>query len=893
MPLFVYGPRYLALRPLRTVAQVLAIGAALSLLGSVLLFVQSSLSTMTSASAARVTVDWQAPVPDADMAARLSAALAHHRGIEESQPAAVAGFRGASHTSGGTVSTAGSGGILVVRPDYLGALRPFHLLRGGLSADGVVLSQPLASALQARIGDPVQVQLANGASPPLRVTGIVVVDAADLLFQPLGPAATGAPPAPPAEVVVVPPGLFSTSIAPLLGSPATGPAGVSTPPVQWQVQAQVSRSILKGDPSAAVAELDTFRHVIERSFPGQLGITDNLAGQLNTAAEQALYAESLFIFLALPGVVISLALAYYAAAAGGEEERRYLALLRARGADLRDLVVTAVTQGGLIAVGAWMLGIAAARAAAPVILPGSYQPSTRQVEVAAIALLLVSLLSAIGARIAAVTLARRRLVAESRAVAPRVGRPLWQRLYLDLLALLGAAGVFAIDRVTGLSAVVTPDSNPTVALSIYSFLAPTLLWLGVTLLLVRIGSAILRRTAAALAGARSRSLRRFLLQSTSRRAPAINRAMVLIGLLLSFAISLSLFAATYQQQSLVDAQLTLGADVVATSPPGSEFSEKTLAAMSKVPGAKAVSALRHTFAYVGPDLQDMFAIDATSIGTATTLRDSYVSGARFSQLLQRLRATPDGILVSQETIKDYGLATGDLLKLRLLDEHTGSYRVVSFHVLGVVSEFPAAPKDSFLVANLGYVSSQTNAAGPDTVFIASRTDPPQTAAGVRELIGSAGGVVRDITGQVALTSSSLTAVNLSGISRLEEVFAVLLAAASVILFAILTTIERRREFALMAAMGTRLRVMGSFLWTEALLVSAASAMLAAVLGTLLAVMLIAILTHVFDPPPEFLALPWSYLLLLFAATAAGTLVGGLAGMTALYRLQLSPVLRAG
>jgi putative ABC transport system permease protein len=154
-------------------------------------------------------------------------------------------------------------------------------------------------------------------------------------------------------------------------------------------------------------------------------------------------------------------------------------------------------------------------------------------------------------------------------------------------------------------------------------------------------------------------------------------------------------------------------------------------------------------------------------------------------------------------------------------------------------------------------------------------------------------VVRDITGQVALTSSSLTAVNLSGISRLEEVFAVLLAAASVILFAILTTIERRREFALMAAMGTRLRVMGSFLWTEALLVSAASAMLAAVLGTLLAVMLIAILTHVFDPPPEFLALPWSYLLLLFAATAAGTLVGGLAGMTALYRLQLSPVLRAG
>ena len=76
----------------------------------------------------------------------------------------------------------------------------------------------------------------------------------------------------------------------------------------------------------------------------------------------------------------------------------------------------------------------------------------------------------------------------------------------------------------------------------------------------------------------------------------------------------------------------------------------------------------------------------------------------------------------------------------------------------------------------------------------------------------------------------------------------------------------------MAALGASLRDIGAFLWSEAALV------LGAALGSsppgsgwLLAEMLVAMLQHVFDPPPDHLAVPWAFL---------GGLVGAALGAAA-------------
>ena len=80
------------------------------------------------------------------------------------------------------------------------------------------------------------------------------------------------------------------------------------------------------------------------------------------------------------------------------------------------------------------------------------------------------------------------------------------------------------------------------------------------------------------------------------------------------------------------------------------------------------------------------------------------------------------------------------------------------------------------------------------------------------------------------TATSITTVDLTGIRDIEEVFAVLLAAAAMGLFVSLAVSERRQEFATMAAVGAPLRRVGAFLWSEAALVLGFAFLLAAGLG---------------------------------------------------------------
>jgi putative ABC transport system permease protein len=497
---------------------------------------------------------------------------------------------------------------------------------------------------------------------------------------------------------------------------------------------------------------------------------------------------------------------------------------------------------------------------------------------------------AASARVAASYSVLRGEVAEGRRTIRREGKPLWQKLYLDLLCLAISVAVYALTASTGFSAVVNPDSNPTLSLSVYMFFAPALLWIGATLLLVRLRGRGLAWLARRAAGRRPDSQGGFLLASAGRRGQAINRGLVVVGLLLAFGVNLSVFTATYNQQSNVDAQLTLGADVAVTTPPGAVAKADLSRQIAGVPGVKATTALDHSYAYVGPDLQDTYGIDAATFTKATTLRDSYFIGDTAASAIARLRSTPDGILVSRETIKDYSLNRGDLLKLRVLDRATGRFRVVPFHVAGIVQEFPSAPKDSFMVTNLAYLQQASHGSGPNVVF-AKSGDPAATARRVATATAASGSIVKDIREQTQETSSSITTVDLSGISRIEQAFALILAAAAMGLFVALGVAERRQEFATMAALGAPLRQIGAFLWSEAALVLAAGLALAAGLGLLLSEMLVAMLQHVFDPPPDALAIPWAFLGGLSGAAILGALVATGLAARGLRRLPLGSILR--
>ncbi len=867
--------RLLARSPLQTTIRILVLAASAALLGAMVLFVGHSLRTMTGSAVRSVPLDWQGPVASATAAERVARDVARQLGVKAALPAATAPFAGVTNRAAAGTVQASAGSILAVPPDYLAHFQTMRMLRGRLREGAVVLDQQLAATLQAQIGDRVSVTVRRGQQPVrLPVSGVAVVTAADVLFQPLNPLVGPAAAQPPADIAILPFQTFAAKIAPRLASappPTAAAAAVPGAPlgVSWQVQAQADPAALGGSPRHAYDLANRIRNRTERQLTGRVQFVDNLSDGLSTAAGDALYAEALYIMLAVPGALVGLGLAYLAALGAVERDRRTLRLLRARGASRRRLFGLAGLESVLVGLVAGALGTAGALLATRSLVGGSL----REWPWALGTCIGVSVAGALAARIAA----GRGALAEG----GRPGKPLWQRLYLDVIALAISGLVYWLTARTGFSAVVNPDSNPTLSLSVYMFLAPALLWIGATLLLVRLRGRIFAR----LTPGRATSPAGYLLASAGRRTAAINRGLVLVALLLAFAVNLGVFAATYDQQARVDAQLTLGADVVVTGATGVER------AVAGVTGVAGTTALDHTYAYVGPDLQDTFGIDPATFTKGSSLRDSYFIGGTAQQMLQRLRARPDGILVSKETVTDYSLHEGDLLKLRTLDRRTGAFHVVPFHVVGVVQEFPSAPRDSFMVANRSYLLQATHDPGPNVVFAKASGNPATVARRVAAATVHRGTLVKNIRDQGVDQVSPITAVDLHGISRIEGAFALLLAAAALALYVAVAVAERRQEFATMLALGTKANRILSFVWSEVALIIAAAAALAALLGWLLAAMLVAMLQHAFDPPPDHLAVPWAYFAGLAGATLVGaTLATGLAAR-AIRRLPLGSILR--
>ena len=95
----------------------------------------------------------------------------------------------------------------------------------------------------------------------------------------------------------------------------------------------------------------------------------------------------------------------------------------------------------------------------------------------------------------------------------------------------------------------------------------------------------------------------------------------------------------------------------------------------------------------------------------------------------------------------------------------------------------------------------------------------------------------------------------------------------------------------MAALGAQLREIRAFTMSEAALVLFAGMILAAGLGLLLSEMLIAMLQHAFDPPPDHLAVPWRYLAELVVAALIGSAVAMAFAARNQARMNLGAVLR--
>ncbi|TDD81935.1 ABC transporter permease [Actinomadura darangshiensis] len=890
----------LARRAARLIMTAAGIAVAVALLASLGTFLASAKSTMTQRSASRVAVDWQIDLQHGAALPDLRAVAPH---ITEALPVGFAATTGLESRAQGQVLNTGPGQVLGLPPGYSAAF-PGELRALTGRPDGVLLAQQTAANLHAVPGSTVTIHRAGLPDATVKVDGVADLPEADSLFQKVGAPVGAQPQAPPDNVVLLPAatwhGLFDNAAR-----------------AQAHTQVHVRlRHDLPADPAAAYVQDTGAARNLEARLAGAGLVGDNLGAALGAAREDAAYAQMLFLFLGVPGAALAAMLTALVAGSGAPRRRAEQALLRTRGASRRTLLSLALAEATVSGVAGAAAGLALAALTGRLAFGTTRFGTTTGTTVlwGAIAAVTGLLIAALTVLLPAARDARTvGVVTARRAIGPARRDPTWLRYGLDLWLLAASGLVFWITGRNNYSVVLVPEGLPTISVSYWAFTGPALLWLGGGLLAWRVVHMLLaprRRPVPGLSddtGKAERTaepLRRRLVTGLLRPVAGplsgtvtatlggqrnlLARTVALAALAVVFAASTAVFDATYRQQAVADAQLTNGADVTVTESPGAYVppaQEKTIAA---TPGVSTVEPLQHRFAYVGSDLQDLYGVRTSTIARTTHLQDAYFSGGTAHDLISRLAQRPDAVLVSQETVHDFQLHPGDLLRLRLQDGRTKQYRTVPFHYAGVVKEFPTAPRDSFLVANASYVARQT---GTDTVgsFLVGAQNgasPPTVAGALRTRLGPQAQIT-DLHTTRTVVGSSLTAVDLGGLTRIELGYALALVTFATGLILALGFTERRRTFALVRTLGARPCQVGAFVWAEVTLILTGAAAFGTLIGWALSNMLVKVLTGVFDPPPDHLAVPWAYLAAVATTAVAAMLAAALIALHAARRPPLS------
>ena len=847
----------------RLAATAAGIAAAVALLACLGSFLAAAQSSMTARAVRAVVVDWQVQVqPDFSPATAMDAVRATPR-VKAALPVAFAHSTGFAATTGVSTQTTGPAIVLGVPPDYRaqfpGVLRPL------VGADaGVLIAQQTAANLHVAPGDTVRIGRAGLTPVDVVVAGVVDLPQADSLFRKVGAPLGAQPTAPPDNVLILSQSQWHNTFD---GLSAVRPDLVSS-----QIHIALDHT-LPPDPASAYTEITAAAHNLEARSAGSAQVGDNLAAALDAARSDAAYARVLFVFLGAPAAVLAGLLTATIVTVGAPRRRREQALLRARGASPRQLMGLAAAEATVVGI----LGSAAGLTIAALVGLAAFG-SAGSGAATATALGWSAASAGAGLVIAAATMLvpawrdlRGSTVASARSDVAKTRPPAWARFGLDIVILGVSALLFWLARRAGNQIVLAPEGVPTISVSYWAFVAPALLWIGAALLVWRLSDLLLgrgRRWVAAAVRPVAGSLSRIVANSLSRQRRAFAGAIVMLTLSLVFAASTATFNATYRAQAEVDAQLTNGADVTVSQPAGVAMPPDAANKLAAVPGVRAVEAIQHRFAYIGSDLQDLYGVNPASITSVTALQDNYFRGAPASRLMQELASRPDSILVSAETVKDFQLLPGDTVNLRLQDARTHQLTPVAFHYIGVVTEFPTAPKDSFFVANARYVAQHTgsDAVGAFLVDTGGR-DTATVAARIRSVVGTSA-TVTDISTTRGAVGSSLTSVSLQGLTQIELGFGLGLSAAFGALVLALGLAERRRSFAIANALGATRRQLRSFGLAEAILLIICSVSAAAILGWALSQMLVSMLSGVFDPPPSALSVPWGYL----AATVAASIV---------------------
>jgi putative ABC transport system permease protein len=857
--------RSLRRAPRRALLAAVGIAFPVAILAATLFFVDSAARSMTRIALRPVQVEMRALATTLDTnMTQVGRELAGVPGVVR-----VERFAATNIVVNGAQGRA-TARLFAVDPEYLAHhpwVRPSGSLPGGAllnlqlkSAPGIISSPRVSLSLPGRSERLLSVP----------VQGTVDLREAFTWFEiPTGEVQGDIAMVPRAIVIDYP--TFERSVLPALrrelGTQTTvlNPGLSELPPVTVEAHVTTSRAAYPGDPGRAAAFSESLRRVLERRVSGSVVVADDTAEPLAAAATDADNAKILFLLLGIPGFLAAAALGLATESALAEAQRREEALLRLRGATDAQLVRLATAYAAVTALAGALAALLIAALAVSLVEGHALWQGTSAGRLA------VSCLLAVGAGLAvtAVRVVRLRRAGRSTEVATerrfvQVGwKPPWQRSRLDLVLIAVGGAILVVNAISG-GLKPTPVEGSNVALSFYVLLAPVALWLGLTLLGVRLALGLLARRAAPEAGRPLASWPAAVARWLGRRPARMAAALTLGVLAVAFGTEVVSFVGTYRSAKRADAHAAFASDLRLRP-----TTDGSYVLPSHLPGVAATTPIRYVPSRAGTDRKTILTVDPASYARATTVRPLMLQGHG----LDALARDPTAVIVNKDVSQLLALRIGDTLPLTVFPDDQEKSRHKDLHVVGIFRSFPPGSPPSELVMSSAALPPFLL---PQPDFHLARVQPGARPAAVAATLRAAGleraFKVSTEAQQAPFAEQSIAALDLGPLSDIESIGAGLIAALGIAVLGAFLVLERRREFAILGAVGADGRQLRAGPAAEGGITITGSLLIGVPLGLGLSILSVRVLGLFFVLPPPLLSVPVGTLLafvgVMLAASAA-------------------------
>ena len=790
----------------------------------------------------------------------LATMIANVDGVAAASPLTLADLGVARLAAGGTIA-AGPAKIFAFDADYAGRDDSIVVTEGALSPDGAVLSAEAAATLRVAPGGTVSVRLPDDTTVDLLVTGIADLSRARSLFSSRrgGDLETFIYTA---HSVVVSPGTFAEVVQPAYDrAAAAGKGRVKAPPIR-EVDIAVERGRLDADPSTARVETGRIGGDVVAVAGRSDYLLDNISNTLNVAAGDAGVAKRLFLFLGVPGAFLAAMLAAYSGSVLAETQRREQAMLRVRGAGRRHLLrMLALRTAALTATGS-VLGLATGY-----LLAASTVGRESLGRTSAASLITSAVLGTAGG-FAATGLAlyvtgRRSIDREINSDRARhtASVPVWRRARLDVIGVLVVAvGTWLAVRAGAFEG--APGSvyfGRTVTLNVALLVLPLAVWITGGLMAARVVGAFLGRTQPRSTAAVGRPLPALYRLSIGRRPWAISNGAFIVSLIVALATCLAAFTTSYDAAKVRDARYATGADLrITPNPTTAQTYTAADAGTFQTAGVAAASPVIYAVSNVilrsarTSDPANLAAVDPARYPSIAPLGGSRFSSGSAENAFQSLHEDPTAILLSEEMAAFLKAKVGDTLQV-VLARATEAQVEVPLHITALFERLPGFPEGADAVMTLARHTAAVPTKHPD-FFLA--VTAPSDDAGLRTAVaglhGRAAGVQIDTRAStLASDQSSLAALNIAGLVKLDSTFSLAMAVVTITIFVFGLLLSRRREYVTLRAQGLEPSGIRRLILLEATTVAVVGALTGVGVGVVMGAYFVRVLRPLFVLSPAY------------------------------------------